>query len=105
MARRADTSGSPFTLSLAVAGNHWVVVVTGDLDVATLPVVQLALDRIPEQHDLTLDLDGAPFVSIHALSWLHGFVHRRRAACSVEVRGLSPTLSDVCARARMDDLL
>jgi anti-anti-sigma factor len=94
-----------FSVALELVGCRWVAAVAGELDVATLPVLRSAIDAMPDDAEIVIDLRDSAFVSVDAVSWL---ARANRSRCrhggGVQLRNPPPSVRRVLDATSLPDV-
>lgn len=96
---------APFSATVVATGRRWVVVLAGELDLATRPAMQAVLGPAGrgEAVELVLDVSRLTFVDVGAVrSWCGLAAVLRRRGGTLVVRDPTRSLRKVAAIAGLD---
>lgn len=97
-----------FTIEAVHGDSNEIVIVRGDLDIATAPLLEAVLDTVlsTRPRRLEVDLAGVTFLDAHALATLNAARRRQTARhATLVLRQPSPIARRVLALTGLDRLL
>ena len=93
-------------VTVAHVADAVVVTVEGEVDMASIPALRVALDDVESDHELILDCSGVTFMDSSGLSVLVTLWSRlQERGGSLHVRNPSPAVRRVMELTGLDDLI